>query len=126
MRIKNLLNEKLLVIAKSLDLRRSIKWSDGVYRDRPDLTKARALKRLVRQSHGNPEVTMEVIDDLLGTFGVESLDFEPDNFRKNPDYLYCNTGDTYAGTVLYSFSQRKYFLWNWGDVVEAEEKERGI
>lgn len=53
------------------------------------------------------------IDSLLGTYGVEYLGYT----RRNPRPVhYCNAGDTYAHTVLFTGSR----LWcgNWGDLVE--------
>ena len=52
---------------------------------------------------------MELIDKVLGNFGVESL--YPD-----VDLTYSNTGDTYATTIYYY--NNRFNIGCWGDVAE--------
>ena len=53
---------------------------------------------------------MEKINDIIGTFGVESC------FPEIPDLYYCNSGDTYNITILYY--KGKLYIGDWGSVAE--------
>lgn len=53
------------------------------------------------------------IDKVLRTFGVEYLG----QHKRNGEHVYyCNTGDTYTSTVM--FSGLRMFVACWGDLVE--------
>jgi hypothetical protein len=79
------------------------------------------------QCHGNPydshmwRVTMilHAVDRILGTHGIEGLAPEGDRFYPyGPPYEYCNTGDTYATTLIYKRDTNHLFIGNWGDIAE--------
>lgn len=78
----------------------------------------------VRQCYNDPfdshtwRVTMALhaIDRVLGTLGVEPLGEV--NVRNGPPYEFCNTGDTYATTLIYKRDTDTLFIGNWGDLVE--------
>lgn len=53
------------------------------------------------------------INFLIGTHGVEFLGIHK---RTGESVYYCNAGDTYAGTIL--FSGLRCFVGCWGDLVE--------
>lgn len=58
---------------------------------------------------------MSIADEILGTHGVEYI---PEGHNsKSPAIEYCNTGDTYASTLLYVHGQG-YRVGCWGDTVE--------
>ena len=53
---------------------------------------------------------MEKINNIIGTFGVESC------FPEIPDLYYCNSGDTYNITILHY--KGKLYIGDWGSVAE--------
>jgi hypothetical protein len=61
-----------------------------------------------------PLTSMERIDRVLGTFGVEHI--PAGRGRRSPAVLYCNAGDTYATTVLKV--NGRFRVGCWGDIVE--------
>lgn len=67
------------------------------------------------------EALME-IDKILRTHGVEELSRKAGGPGR---HYYCNTGDTYTATILFSCVSGSFRVACWGDVVEAEER-RGI
>jgi hypothetical protein len=61
------------------------------------------------------ERVMLACDEVLGTYGVEAI--VPDgDWRAAASY--CNTGDTYAPTILYCHRDSEYMVTSWGDYVE--------
>lgn len=72
----------------------------------------------------SPEVRMLAIDAVLGTFGTEAIWGESSCTR--PVAEYCNTGDTYAPTVLYDYMAGRYRLTTMGDYVERYSDRYGI
>ena len=56
------------------------------------------------------ELKMHAIDVLLGNYGVE--------YAAGIKLEYSNTGDSYAGTVL--FRNGRYSVGSWGDIAERE------
>lgn len=80
----------------------------------------------VRWCHSDPfasrewrtTMCLEAIDETLGTYGVEPLG--PVDMRDGPPYEYCNTGDTYATTLIYSRvdGADNLFIGCWGDIAE--------
>jgi len=88
-------------------------------------------ERYVRSLHSSPydsylwrrTVALHAIDRVLETGGVEAL-YGPGQRpfgREAPDYEYCNTGDTYAATLIYSRSNGadNLFIGSWGDIAES-------
>lgn len=68
---------------------------------------------------GLKSLAARVADSFLRCYGVEMLE------TKRGRYLYANTGDTYAPTVIVPIYGRRTrpFIASWGDVVEAEGTE---
>lgn len=61
------------------------------------------------------------IDDLLGTHGVEYLGTSR---RTNAEVYYCNAGDSYAATIIFSGNALRVGCW--GDLIEKRSvRERG-
>jgi hypothetical protein len=84
------------------------------------------------------EELMGVANTALGMHGVESIKGNPKQGTFSPGSywghylerptvaLYCNTGDTYATTLLYDTLKRKFMLTSWGDFVETAPKRYGL
>lgn len=73
------------------------------------LDTSEAAETANRQSynpHARHYLKMLAIDQLLGTYGVEG----------DENIEYCNTGDSYALTVIYH--EGRFKVSSWGDVVE--------
>lgn len=64
-------------------------------------------------------VALHAIDRILGTCGVEALG--PIDMHAGPPFEYCNTGDTYAATLIYSRENGadNLFIGCWGTVTET-------
>jgi hypothetical protein len=69
----------------------------------------------------DPETIMLAVDAVIGTCGTEAI-WGDDGTR--PVAEYCNTGDSYATTILYDYRAGKYRLTSWGDFVERLEGGR--
>lgn len=79
-----------------------------------DVTPADAEKiRTAWKTIGNRRQAREAIDSILRTYGVEYLGKHKRSWRH---IYYCNAGDGYANTVL--FSGRRAFVGCWADIVE--------
>lgn len=52
---------------------------------------------------------------ILETHGTESL-----RNRKGEYIDYCNTGDSYAPTLVYHHGRGRYLIASWGDIAERE------
>lgn len=63
---------------------------------------------------------LHAIDEILGTFGVEPLG--PVDMRDGPPFEYCNTGDSYAATIIYSRESDTLRIGSWGDIAERHEE----
>jgi hypothetical protein len=80
---------------------------------------------------GNPAALLREIDGLADGFGVDGfwpgddgeLSTRP-QFGEIPLAEYVNSGDTYSPTVLYDYSEGKFYLTTYGDWVEKYERER--
>lgn len=70
------------------------------------------------------ERRMAAIDETLETFGVESISRADAGVFEAPLLTYCNTGDTYAPTIV-RYRGGSYLISSWGDAVEALER-RGV
>lgn len=63
---------------------------------------------------------MVAINELLDCHGVESIDYQGDranDFSGTPRFAYCNTGDSYAATVCYSYARDRFIVCGWADLV---------
>jgi len=58
---------------------------------------------------------MSLIDEVLGTYGVEYIPAGHNN--KSPSITYCNTGDAYKPTVML-LDDWKWAVGSWRDIVE--------
>jgi hypothetical protein len=67
-----------------------------------------------------PETRMHAIDQVLGTYGTEAI--WSSRSCTQPAAEYCNTGDSYAATILYDYVAEQYRLCAWGDFVEKYER----
>lgn len=68
-------------------------------------------KRILKEGGRHWDV-MRDLDALLDTHGVESIP------GMKADISYLNTGDTYEPTIMYSADENKYFVSDWGTLVE--------
>ena len=69
----------------------------------------------LRQCFNRPSdhvLRMHAIDCILDTHGVEHFE------HRNKSYLYCNTGDSYALTIMYCIDTGKFTLNSLGNIVE--------
>lgn len=68
------------------------------------------------------EMVLCAANEILGTHGVEAIEGTEhvDNYSGCFCVSYCNTGDTYAATLLYDHRTGRYSVGSWGDVVERE------
>jgi hypothetical protein len=64
------------------------------------------------------EIKLQAIDEVLGTCGVEALGDLPDDSTSPAPYAYCNTGDSYAATLVYKHATDNLFISSWGDIAE--------
>lgn len=77
----------------------------------------------------DPSLVMAAIDQILDTHGVEPIR-DPrkwDRYWGDTIALYCNTGEAYAGTVIYDPHASTYLVTSWADWLEKyEAAEREI
>ena len=71
-----------------------------------------------------PETIMRAIDVVLDTCGTEAI--WGSQSCTMPVAEYCNSGDTYATTILYDYDRRCYCLTSWGDWVERYGDRYGV
>jgi len=74
-------------------------------------------------NHNIADIRSELLDKLLGTFGVEylfngseGLRGDPESMHDSPILTYCNTGDTYALTLLKY--RGRWQVGDWGSIAE--------
>lgn len=66
------------------------------------------------------ENILEQVSDLVGGYGVEA--YRPgENNSMNPKYLYVNSGDSYALTLIFNRNSKKFTLSDIGSIIEREE-----
>ena len=88
-----------------------------------------ALRRTVKVPEND---RLEAINKLLGLHGTEAIRGEWQNgYWCDIVAAYCNTGDTYALTVIqvrgeYSFQSSRFIISTMGDFVERNEKRLAI
>jgi hypothetical protein len=74
-------------------------------------------------NHSTADLRSELLDKLLGTYGVEyffkgteGLLCYPESMHDSPILTYCNAGDTYALTLLKY--RGRWQVGNWGSIAE--------
>lgn len=70
-------------------------------------------KKWVQSCYNEPsevEKIMSAIDFVLETYGCEVIFIDG-----YPAMEYCNTGDTYAMTVMYDYKVNRFRIMSWGD-----------
>jgi len=74
-------------------------------------------------NHSTADLRSELLDKLLGTFGVEylfkgseGLRGDPESMHDSPLITYCNAGDTYALTLLKY--RGRWQVGDWGSIAE--------
>jgi hypothetical protein len=114
----------LVCVNKGKDMKTAIEIQD-LYRSDP----VKACQIALKQTTTIPEhERLEAINKLLGTYGTEAIRGEWQNsYWCDIVAAYCNTGDTYAITVLqvrgdWSGKSSRFIVSNWGDFVEKHEK----
>ena len=65
--------------------------------------------------YGMFDLKLAMANEILGTHGVEYIGLGHNSH--SPAITYCNTGDTYAWTLLYIHGTG-YRVGSWGDLVE--------
>jgi hypothetical protein len=81
------------------------------------LPKCPSAEQWLRECHNKPsfhEIKMSMINEFLGTHGVEYI--RAGRGTKSPAIEYCNAGDSYAPTIL--FVKGTYRVGDWGSIVE--------
>lgn len=70
------------------------------------------------------DLTLEVIDKILGTCGIEALHAESiyDWYYQDIAALYCNNGQSYDATILYDIDRMAFYVTSWADWVETAER----
>lgn len=102
---------------------------EGFYRENPRAACREALA-LTRSLPWKDR--LEAIDKLLGTFGTEAIRGDWQNgYWGDIVAIYCNTGDTYATTVIHVRGgcwnpQGRFLVGNWGDWVARNSVKYGI
>jgi hypothetical protein len=78
----------------------------------------------IRSCYNRPSKTalkLSALNELIGGFGVEGIG-RNDNPPYTPPYEYINTGDTYAATIIRDNLRNRYFVSDWGTIVERNPK----
>ena len=73
-------------------------------------------KRILAKG-GRPADVMRELDELLDTHGVEYIP------GMKEEIAYLNAGDTYEPTIMYSHDENKYFVSDWGTLVEEASSQ---
>lgn len=85
-----------------------------------------ATFQYARSCHGDPFAThmwrvtlvLHAIDTILGTHGVECLGEGEHRNGYAPPYEYCNTGDSYATTLIYKRATDNLYIGSWATIAE--------
>lgn len=90
----------------------------------------KACRMALRKTAKVPErERLEAIDKLLETCGVEAIRGEWQNgYWCDIVACYCNTGDTYATTVMQvrtDFGGSRFIITSWGDWIERNGEKAG-
>lgn len=88
---------------------------------------------LRRTAHLPSRDRLEAIDKLLGTFGTEAIRGTWQNgYWCDIIAAYCNTGDTYALTVMHVRGETswdeagRFIVTSWGDWIERNGDKYGV
>ena len=83
-----------------------------------------AVEHWIWQCYNKPthhEMVMTAINEAMDAYGVEAIEAADgswiDNCHLNIKACYCNTGDTYAATILLCHKTGRYMLTTVGDYV---------
>ena len=88
-----------------------VKWAEQCYHDPRDSSNAKA------------ECLMVAIDAELETYGVEAIRGRyVDRYHQDVQATYCNTGDTYATTILYDCEDDRMLITAYGDWIETHSE----
>ena len=63
-------------------------------------------------------VVLHAVDVILGTHGVECLRRKHGRPLEAPPYEYCNAGDPYTATLIYSRATDNIYIGCWATLVE--------
>jgi hypothetical protein len=95
-----------------------------------DLGIFESVKQLRKQCFNPPDTItekMEVINELINGFGVESIqvseELYQDKYWGNAIGVYVNLGDTYIPTIVYNVIDLEWEVISWGDYYERKEAE---
>ena len=115
------------------DLTRPENPSRAVLEDDYSKDARKACQRALRLTREvNERNRLETINVLLGMHGTEAIRGDWQNgYWGDIVAAYCNTGDTYATTVLRvrgdsSFRSSRFIVCSWGDFMERNGKKYGI
>lgn len=125
--IKTLMQLKDMTPATAKLIRRVIKADrEGLLQVAAELDPSKPELHLHRYNyinHSTADLRSELLDNLLGTFGVEylfkgseGLRGDPESMHDSPILTYCNAGDTYALTLLKY--RGRWQVGNWGSIAE--------
>jgi hypothetical protein len=85
----------------------------------------RKVEAWVRQCHNEPrseEMKLCACDEILNTCGTEAIrapDYHIDHYHLDIVAVYCNTGDSYAKTILFETERARFVITSWGDWIES-------
>jgi len=81
--------------------------------------KIRGLMENACEVPARVDKAFDAIDKQLETFGVEAVrDNDWAHFYGDIGLLYCNAGDSYAGTILYDTRNEQWHATTLGDLLE--------
>jgi hypothetical protein len=73
------------------------------------------------RSRDREDAALKIMDIAMETHGVEYIKSHQDDYHDAYGISYLNTGDTYAGTILYDHADGTWRLGTWGDEVEHDD-----
>lgn len=80
--------------------------------------------RWIRQCYNRPDdvsLQLSALNELIGGYGVEGLG-KNDRAPYTPPFEYINTGDTYNATIIRDNRKGRFFISDWGTVVETHPR----
>jgi hypothetical protein len=72
------------------------------------------------------EKKLRACDEILETYGTEAIEssvYQVDRFHHKIVAVYCNTGDSYAATILFETERERFVITSWGDWVESSPRK---
>lgn len=84
-----------------------------------------AYRQCFGYRHWRITFALHAIDRVLGTCGVEPLPSNQELWPalQGPQHEYCNAGDTYATTLIYTRATDTLRIGCWGDIVEKHDRK---